>query len=89
MKKSIILQKVHLTFSLILNLACLAGCARDKDTNIFSQLNGKSIIIKPNNKQSMSRQIIIDGKIKTNIHNQLSYLESCISKQFHLNLKKG
>ena len=67
----------------------LAGCGRDKDTNIFSQLNGKSIIIKPNNQESMSRQIITDGKTKTNIHNQLSYLESCISKQFHLNVKKN
>ena len=85
--------QVIITSLLISSLGIfLGGCAQNcaqNDKSLFSQLNGQSINIKPNNQQSMSRWIITNIKTEPNIHNQLSYLESCISKQFHLNLKKG
>ena len=85
--------QVIITSLLISSLGIfLGGCAQNcaqNNKSLFSQLNGHSIIIESNNKQSMSRWITTDGKTKTNIHNQLSYLESCISKKFDLNLIKG
>ena len=78
---------VVITSALIFTLGVfLGGCCRNKDESIFSKLNGHSINIKPNNQQSMSRWISTNIKTEPNIHNQLSYLESCISKRFHINL---
>ena len=78
---------VIITSLLISSLGILlSGCARGKDKSIFSRLNGYSIIIQPDDKK-WGRWISTNAETK--ISNQLSYLASCISKQFHLNLKKG
>ena len=80
---------VVITSALIFTLGVfLGGCSRNKDESIFSKLNGHSINIKSNNQQSMSRWISTNIKTEPNIHNQLSYLESCISKRFHINLSE-
>ena len=65
----------------------LGGCAKKDNTksNIFSRLNGQYITIPPSD-QRWGRWISTNIKTETNIHNQLSYLESFISKKFHLNL---
>ena len=85
--------QVVITSLLISSLGIfLGGCAQNYAQNnksLFSQLNGHSIIIESNNKQSMSRWISTNIKTEPNINNQLSYLESCISKKFDLNLAKG
>ena len=88
--KKIFTTKVVILSQLISSLGILlGGCVGDQKDSIFSQLNGHSINIKPNNQQSMSRWISTNIKTEPNIHNQLSYLESCISKKFNFDLFNG
>ena len=87
MKKSIILYKINLTFSLILNLACLAGCSGNKDKSIFSRLNGQSITIPRDDKQ-WNRWINTNEPIGDYYNHpyqwSYSYLRDYISEKFHL-----
>ena len=54
--KKIFTTKVVILSQLISSLGILlGGCVGDQKDSIFSQLNGHSINIKPNNQQSMSR----------------------------------
>ena len=86
--KKIFSAKIIILLSLISSLGVfLGGCRRSP--SLFSRLNGHSINIKPNNQQSMSRWISTNIKTEPNIHNQLSYLESCISKKFNFDLFNG
>ena len=86
MKKTFSIKVIILSLLTSILGGGLGGCI--KKDNIFSRLNNQSIII-PTSDQRWGRWISTNIKTEPNIHNQLSYLESCISKQFHLNLKKG
>ena len=86
MKKTFSIKVIILSLLTSILGGGLGGCI--KKDNIFSRLNNQSIII-PTSDQRWGRWISTNIKTEPNIHNQLFYLESCISKQFHLNLKKG
>ena len=78
--KKIFSAKIIILLSLISSLGVfLGGCRRSP--SLFSRLNGAVINIKPDDKK-WGRWI---SNHKNQKNNQLSYLVSCINKQFHLN----
>ena len=90
MKKLFSAKFIILSSLIFILVFFLGGCVKKDNTklNIFSRLNGQSITIPPSD-QSWGRWISTNIKTEPNIHNQLSYLESFISKKFDLNLTKG